>query len=111
MAIKKTKTLPSGVTGEYWKIVKETHNRVSDEMTWEIALFLDQAASNAGKKQLNLSKIFKAIVTEEEASGNRTALGYTKIKQQASSMVSPHSGSLNLEPTPFDIDLYNGEDV
>lgn len=101
----KEKTLRNGVTGNYWKIISEHLDRNLMQITWEIALFKDQAASMSGCTHLGLVKQFSKRVTREEALGNRTTLGYSFIQTKADSMVTPITGGA---PRVFDTDLAGG---
>ena len=110
MALKKTKTLPSGVSGEYWKIISETYDRINHQVTWQIALFKDQAHRTG--EHLGIIKQFSRSINAEEATGNRTALGYNTIKQQSSEMITCGVSGLPLpEPIARDPDLCDAEDV
>lgn len=108
MAIRKQKILNSGVSGNYWKIIKEDYDRLTGEIKWKIALFKDQSASDSNKDPLNVEHIFKKIITENEALGNRTQLGYNFIKQKSLEEV-PMLGSN--DTYLYNQDLANGEDV
>lgn len=112
MAIQKDKLLPSGVTGNYWKITKESYNKTNNECTYEISLFLNKEVSDANGASLGIRKIYNYIATDQELAGDRTALGYVKIKEAAAAQVMrvPFAGG---EPTTgtFDPDLANGLDV
>ncbi len=108
MAIGKTKQLGSGISGDYWKITSEVYERVSGRIHWQIALYKDKAASDAGKQHLGLVKSYCTTISREDAAGNRTLFGYTFIRAKAASMVTPIFGG---EPIMFDPDLANGEIV
>lgn len=110
MALLKSKTLENGATGKYWKITAECYDRMTRKVTWQIALFTDQAHATLHGKHLGLTKSFSSQVTPEEASGNRTALGYAKILEQASQMVNRDiTGALLDTPVPRDSDLADAE--
>lgn len=107
MAIRKSKTLPNDISGDYWKIVTENYDRVTNRCVWCIALFKDQEASNSGKAHLGLTKSFSKILIPEEES-DRTAVGYNYIKAKSATVVAFITG----QPDKlFDPDLANGEDV
>lgn len=110
MAIKKSKILPSGVVGEYWKITNESYNRLTGECIWILSLFISKDISDAGKEPLKVTKVYKILITEQEAAGDRTALGYAKVKAKAELEINPTPGMLG-GPFLFDIDLANGEDI
>lgn len=111
MAIQKNKILANGSSGNYWKIVREVCDRVALEMVVEIALFLDKAASDAGKQDLGEKKVFRFRVNREQLAGDRTALAYSLIKSKASSMVLAPRGREGDNLVMFDSDLANGLDV
>lgn len=113
MAIQKNKVLTNGSSGNYWKIISESLDRISLICTYKIALFKDQEHSNNNAPHLGLEKKFSFQLTPEECLGNRTALGYNKIKDKAESLVVLPVLNLNDSPTQriFDEDLSNGEDV
>lgn len=115
MAIRKVKQLPSGASGEYWKIISEQLDRISRKCTWSIALFKDQDASQSGNAHMGVIKAYSAILSPEQLlATNRTALGYEAIKAQASVMIqvpfNPNVGPWE-ELVPTDNDLANGEDI
>jgi len=110
MAIKKSKALPSGISGEYWKITKESYDRIAGRGVWTISLFKDQAASDAGAQPLSCSKNFSLPMSPQELAGNRTAIAYNKIKARAAEVV-PVAFSTTPATCIFDPDLADGEDV
>ena len=83
MAIKKSKTLPNGAVGEYWKIIYESYDRANKVMEVQIALFKDQTSAAAHKQHLGLVKSFKFPMSISESMGNRTVLSYAAIKELA----------------------------
>lgn len=52
MALKKTQELPSGVVGEYWRIVEIHHNYRDNATRVLLQLYLDENARRAGKEPL-----------------------------------------------------------
>jgi len=84
MALQKSKELPSGVVGEYWKIIEVKVDRLKNELCVRIALFKDKAASDAGKQSLGIVHLFSGIQNEEALTGELAALGYDMIKLQLS---------------------------
>ena len=95
MALEKVKELPSGVEGEYWKIIQATVDKTKMELTVKISLFKDHAASSAGKKPMGLIHSFSGIFSNEQLSGNLVELGYEMIKDQcAASAPGIASGKL-----------------
>lgn len=82
MALKKVKELPSGVQGEYWKIVEAKADKLKLELIVKISLFKDKVASDSGKINLGLSHSFSGKQSKQALSGDLTALGYEMIKEQ-----------------------------
>jgi hypothetical protein len=97
MAIQKSKTLPNGATGNYWKITRESFNKVDLSCAYEISLFTSKNISDNAGISLGYSKLFKATATKEQLDGDRTELGYNIIKEKA------------IETN--DVDLVDGIDV
>lgn len=108
MALSKSKTLPNGTSGNYWKIVEEHYDRVSHVCTWSIALFVSHDVSVLGA-DLGLTKHFSKVLTSDEATGNRTALGYTYIKSKSAEAVKNMPPSTSTHP--FDSDLKDAVDA
>jgi len=113
MAIKKEKTLDNGASGDYWRITRETYNKLAGHCVCLVALFKDKAHSDAGKPPLKEDKSYTVKVTKQEMAGDRTVLCYTKIKQKAASqvLVKPGFDGTPAEYRVFDPDLADGEDV
>lgn len=109
MAIQKSKTLANGASGNYWKITSESYDKPSFKCSWIITLFCDKAHADAGAPSLGFSKTYTHTATKEELSGDRTALGYKKIKEKASSFIK---GLRKDAPQmQFDADLADGTDA
>lgn len=112
MALEKSKLLTSGISGNYWKITKESYDRLTGFYTWTIELFKDKAASDAGKAPLNCSKEFKFSVDESDLDGDNTALGYVKIKERVALLVDRDIAGRPIDPpTALDPDLAGSSDV
>lgn len=110
MALVKSKTLSNGATGNYWKITKDSYDRQSGKMKVTIALFMDKAHANA-HAGLGVEKIFEFAMTTNEATGNRIAFAYNKIKERANTMLTRTlSGVVINPPVPTDPDLAGCED-
>lgn len=84
MALQKDKELPSGVIGNYWKIVEARAEKDNCDLVVKIALFKDKAASDSGKKHLGLIHMFSGKKSSQELLGNLFELGYNMIKAQGS---------------------------
>lgn len=111
MAIKKQKTLRTGVVGEYWKITKISYDPLIHSLSCVLSLFVNEARSDEGCSPLNFHKNFIFKITSEEASGDLRALGYEMIKNKCATLITPHVGSLDLTPYVYDNDIANGEDI
>lgn len=107
MALQKSKTLKSGLSGNYWKIVGEHYCRMSRVMTWHIALYKDRDASIGGLSHLGLVKPFSKALTYAESAGNRTEIGYLHIIEVADDEVILPGGGTTLR----DPDLAGAESV
>lgn len=82
MALQKDKELPSGVEGNYWKIIEARAEKKSSELVVKIALFKDKASSDSGKQHLGIVHSFNGVKTSQELLGNLFELGYNMIKSQ-----------------------------
>lgn len=112
MAIQKTKVLPSGIEGNYWRLLNMNFNRQTMQATAIIALFKDKAASDAGKPNIGYEKTFQWTFSPSDLAGNINVVAaiYNKIKITSETEVTKDSiGRLLLNPKPFDEDLANGE--
>lgn len=82
MAIKKSKVLDSGVTGDYWKIVQVILDAQSKICFWKLELFL----SESRKDGVGLG-VFKGIeknsLTKAQMNGDLRALGYLEFKKDS----------------------------
>lgn len=95
MALQKSKELPSGVSGNYWKIISTSVDRLKSELSVKIALFKDKAASDAGKVNLGKVHTFSGVHSKPALAGDLTELGYEMIKLQcAGAAPSVVSGKL-----------------
>lgn len=111
MAIQKTKTLPSGVIGNYWRIYSITVDVDTLNVTFSLGLYVDQASSGLGKQPILKGKNYSFHFTREQIlSGNIMALGYTAILAKASTLVPPPF-DLDATHIPFDSDLSDGVSV
>lgn len=111
MAIQKEKTLPSGATGDYWRITTITVDRQNLKIVAQIALFKDQAASNAGKEPMSAPKTFKfpLVMAEIAPPTNLIAYVYGKIQVAADVVVTKNIlGKTLATPTTVDPDLADG---
>lgn len=84
MALKKSKTLATGVVGEYWKIVDLNINWLTNQAHVAMCLWVDQQARLDGKQPLE-SQSFDWSGTNfpftDEEPQNERATAYTKIKE------------------------------
>lgn len=110
MALKKLKTLPSGVSGEYWKITHLAIDRASKKVTCIFDLFVSKELSDAGAKPLGVQKKFVLDLTKEEIETDLIENCYIKVKAKAQTMVIPVGGSANSEKVQLDPELASAED-
>ncbi len=114
MAIQKTKTLPNGSVGNYWRIMDIHINRQGLRAMGRIALFKDAATSAAGAPPLGCVKEFRFSFTLAElaATPNLVAFVYLKIVAAAEALITHDlAGNLLETPRPSDPDLAGGETV
>lgn len=110
MALKKLKTLPSGVSGEYWKITHISLDRIVGKATCMFDLFVSKALSDSGAKPLGVQKKFVIDLTKEEIETDLIENCYIKVKAKAQTMVIPVGGSANSEKVQLDPELASAED-
>ncbi len=110
MAIKKTKNLASGVSGEYWKVTSVEIDTGDDKMKATITLFKD-AAHAVSNHPLGPEKVYRFDITSQQTEDNVVELAYEKIKARAESQVTRDTFGNTISPRDFDSDLSNGEDV
>lgn len=98
MALQKSKTLPNGVVGNYWKITSIVVDRIRTMVTYEIEFFL----SSGIEVSLGEKKSFRFVVTSQELSGDLAELGYIKIKAEASRVVRASVAEVQAVPEELD---------
>lgn len=111
MAIEKEKTLSSGVTGNYWRVVSITVDRQNLKVIGQLGLFKDKASSDAGKLPMPLIKTFKfpLVMAEIMPPTNLIAYVYTKIQAAADVVITKDILGKDLPvPTTADPDLSGG---
>lgn len=111
MAITKSKTLPNGAVGDYWRIMDITIDRQALVIHANIALFKDQATSIAGAPPLGGFKHFRFTYTMSELTGitNVVSWVYTKILAAANVMRTVDiDGTVLGSPVPSDPDIFDG---
>jgi hypothetical protein len=111
MAIQKTKTLPSGVSGNYWRILSITLDTQSGIAVGRIGLFINQATSDAGGEPLPVVKSFSFSFTAAGllAAPNVISYVYTNIMNMANTMITKSITGATLQtPIPYDADLAGG---
>ncbi len=111
MPIQKEKTLPSGVTGNYWRITTITIDRQRLRVVASIALFKDKQASDEGKAPMALTKVvrFPFVVSEALLAPDLISYIYTKIKDAAEVVITKDIMGNDLPvPTTVDPDLAGG---
>lgn len=87
MALLKTKVLASGVSGEYWRIVNDSFDKKTMTVRYQLALYLNSTFKNA--QSLGYQKSFNFPITENELNQHRFAIGYSKIKEYANTVLHP----------------------
>lgn len=108
MPIQKSKDLKNGVTGDYWRIINIAVEVDTLLTTFQLGLFIDKTASDAGKSPLSRAKKYSFILTTEElASGDLLGLGDTKILDKANTLVDPLFDTLGTTHY-YDTDLSGG---
>lgn len=113
MAIQKTKNLPNGTSGNYWRIEDIAINRPSLLVVVSVALYLDASHAASGAPNLGLVKHFRFnLLTSELTGSNIISTLYTKIRTQAETMISvvlnPGDDPIMRE---YDPDIAGGEMV
>lgn len=110
MAIIKSKTLANGSSGNYWRILNITIDRQGFKVNTQVALFKDQATSDAGHGHLGLIKNFSFNFSMSEiGSQNIITYMYGKILTAANTMITRDvQGRLLETPVPYDPDIAGG---
>lgn len=83
MAIQLTLELPTGVSGDYWRVTSLVLKRTVDTANIVVALYKDQAARNADKDPL-LTKSYQvegATLEALEAAANPVEYSYNQLKE------------------------------
>lgn len=85
MALKLSKTLPSGVTVEYWAIIATGYLKTSNSTGWTLAPYVSKAVRDAGVEnyipEAIISGHFEGELTRDEI--------YLKITEPKPELVSP----------------------
>lgn len=112
MALLKSKSLPNGSDGNYWKIIQIAVDRISLQTMYIMALFKDQTHAHANAPHLGLGKKYAFQLTKDQMTGNMIELGYVLIKAKAASLVDQLGidGKPNGQQAPYDPDLVGAED-
>ena len=92
MALQKSKTIPSGETGDYWRVSYLTFSRRGMRVEVLLSLYKSAAVAATGAPPLPASYSFSFTVTQTELMGNLVALGYAKIKAIIAELHTPVSG-------------------
>lgn len=109
MAIQKTKTLPNGAQGNYWKITSIAIDRQASKIDAKIALFKDKATSDAGAPALGAIKHFSFPCVKSELSADVVELCYIKIMAIASAIKHVDiSGAPIVPGAAVDADIADG---
>lgn len=111
MAIQKSKTLPNGASGNYWRITKIVIDRQNLQIAGSIALFKDAATSAAGSPPLGGTKTFNfpLDLTAFLATPNAIAFMYTMIADHAAQTLDYDINGAPLDPPRYrEPDLVGG---
>lgn len=111
MALQKSKSLPNGSSGNYWRLTNATFDREGLKVTCHIALYASQAVANSANKHLGLVKYFEFSIVGMDLSGDIRVLVYGKIKDLASTVVSTDMLGNAVAPHAYDPDLDGATDV
>lgn len=105
MALSKSKTLPNGAIGSYWRIMSATLNKQTMTVTCHVELCMDQAHNTS---PLGCAKTYIYTVNKTQSEGDLVAQGYAYIKTKAASQ-APNLGSSGTHT--YDTDLSGATDV
>lgn len=92
MALQKEKVLPSGETGNYWRVSELSFKRQGMRVTAVMSLYKTAELAAAGTAPLPHSYSFSFTITQQEIVGNIVALAYTKIMAMVAALHPPISG-------------------
>lgn len=104
MAIQKSKTLPSGVVGNYWRLTRLDIDVNQGLGSLTLGLFLDSSHGNDGSKSL-MSKTYNFPITLSQLASGSISNAYVNILAKANSSVPNISDS---GTHIFDTDLAGG---
>jgi len=93
MALQKEKVLPSGESGNYWRVSELHFTRSNMTVKATLALYKSAELAAAGATPMPFSHQFTFTITQPEiASSNLVALAYTKILAMIAALHPPISG-------------------
>lgn len=100
MAILKSKTLPNGAVGNYWRILDIHIGLQSKKVDGTIGLFKDRATSQAGDPPLGgvITFSFPLVVADLVSAENVITWVYTKIMEIAETEVSVDITGAPIDP-------------
>jgi len=90
MPFQKEKSLPSGVSGNYWAVSNLSFSRSSMIVELVVSLYKD---NTPGLSHLGLSHKFSFEITPQEITGNLISWAHTKILAYADSDIPNIDGS------------------
>lgn len=93
MALQKEKTLPSGESGNYWRISELHFRRAGMTVSATLSLYKSAELAAGGSSPLPASHTFIFVITQQEILGNVVAIAYAKIKAMIAALHPPISGS------------------
>lgn len=87
MAIQNSKTLPSGVTGNYWKLTKLHIDLIALVSNFEISLYIDSTHGNDGVSTPIHRKTYVTSITLAQVMAGSIANLYANLLAKANSSV------------------------
>lgn len=111
IGVVKSKTLKSGVIGEFWKIIRLNADMLTGKMEVTLGLYINQAAYNSGKSPVSMSKVYNLSVIPSDLTGDIREVVWAKIKAKAATVISIGLEGQSITPMAFDPDIDGATDV
>ena len=111
MAIQKTKVLPSGIEGNYWRMASVHIDTTTCVATYYLSLHKDFDNRWSPPILFKTKKYEFVLTLQQLETANLRVLGYQKILEKAATMVPPLFGREGDELVQFDSDLADGLSV
>lgn len=109
MALQKAKTLPSGETGDYWRVSYLTFSRRGMKLDIQLSLYKSAAVAATEAPPFPFTYSFSFVITQQEIVGNLVAMAYAKIKAAVAELHTPINGQG--DPVSYYPDLIGAVDV